>query len=157
MAVCFVIVKVIIDYLPHLSNQFLVSVFSASHSVPLSLLIFSHFHSSSEYLLFSRLCLCLSAGVNVHRHAHCLRLSVTLLPSLCEPAFCCCISFGMHSVAGCLFHFHFCIIFLVGSSIICLKHTFNALLLQNRPSAWCRRMCSAVQSAALNVNSGVNR
>lgn len=77
----------------------------------------------------SRLCLCLLAGLNVHRHADCPRLSVTvcmLLP--CEPLFC------MHSIAAKSTFWN----------QICLqtcKHTFNPLLLSKHQSTLCRHVC----------------
>ncbi len=80
-------------------------------------------YCSSERLLCSQLCLCLSAGVNVHRHANGLRLSVTLSLSPCEPGFCSvmtlCISQAVY------FHLHTTlfagsnIVYLLNMSLIC--------------------------------------
>lgn len=122
-------------------------------------------YCSSKCLLCCQLCLCLSAGVNVHRHADCLRLSVTCLPSPCEPAFCCFTApfFFLHTLHSRIStYFHISIILFVGSNIICSTHTFNPPLLSKCHATWCGVIthkyvflpCHAARPQ--NVNSGAS-
>lgn len=113
-------------------------------------------HCNLEYLLRSRRCLCLSAGVNVHRHADCLRLPVTHQMTPCEPVFCCFFCFFFYGIL-CAFHStmsvycYFYIVLFVGSNIIYPQNIRYYYII-----TWLHVMCPAMQSAPLNLNSIVN-